>query len=64
MPEIARKAGAYVVEINVERTELTGGAHETITAPAAQALPEILETVRRLHPAIDAGGRAYNLNAN
>ncbi|MGH9797108.1 MAG: SIR2 family NAD-dependent protein deacylase [Candidatus Polarisedimenticolia bacterium] len=42
LPEIARRHGAYLVEINVEPTPLSLLAHETIQGKAAEVLPAIL----------------------
>jgi NAD-dependent SIR2 family protein deacetylase len=41
LPEIALRAGAYMVEINPEPTPLSAFCHETIQARAGEALPEI-----------------------
>jgi NAD-dependent deacetylase len=43
IPEIARDAGAYVVEINPERTPLSHLAEERFEGPAGTVLPRILE---------------------
>jgi NAD-dependent deacetylase len=42
LPEIARRSGAYVVEINIEPTPLSPFAHEVIAGPAARVLPALL----------------------
>lgn len=39
IPEIARAAGAYVVEVNPERTPLSGLCHEVLTGKAGEVLP-------------------------
>ncbi len=44
LPEIARRRGAYLVEINIEETSLSPLADEVILAPAAETLPGLLET--------------------
>jgi len=47
MPQLTRQAGGRVVEINLEKTPLTGSVAElTLFAPADEILPEI---VARLH---------------
>ena len=43
IPQTALSAGAYVVEINPERTPLTDFAHEFLQGPAGTVLPELLE---------------------
>ncbi|HEX4823463.1 MAG TPA: NAD-dependent deacylase [Candidatus Polarisedimenticolaceae bacterium] len=42
LPLIARDAGAYVVEVNPERTPLTPDAHEHLEGPAGTVLPALL----------------------
>ncbi len=42
LPVIARRNGAYLVEINVEPTPLSPLADEVIEGPAARVLPELL----------------------
>ena len=42
LPAIARRRGAYLVEINLEPTPLSPLADEVISAPAAQVLPDLL----------------------
>ncbi len=44
LPEIARRHGAYLVEINLEPTPLSSLADEVIREPAAAVLPRLLET--------------------
>jgi NAD-dependent deacetylase len=44
LPEIALKAGAYLVEINPEQTPLSPFCHETLTGPAGEILPLIERT--------------------
>jgi NAD-dependent deacetylase len=41
LPEIARHAGAYLVEINPERTPLSDFCDETLQGRAGEVLPEI-----------------------
>ncbi len=42
LPSIAKRAGAYFVEINVEPTELTSKADEFICGKSASVLPRLL----------------------
>lgn len=42
LAELAREAGARVVEINPEATPMSGAVDEAVRAPAGEALPEIL----------------------
>jgi len=42
LPEVAKRHGAYLVEINIEETPLSPLADEVILAPAAEALPDLL----------------------
>jgi len=44
LPEVAKRSGAYLVEINVEETPLSPLADEVILGPAAQVLPDLLGT--------------------
>jgi NAD-dependent deacetylase len=39
LPEMARAAGAYVVEVNAERTELSGSCDEVVVGKAGEVLP-------------------------
>ena len=41
IPEIARAAGAYIVEINPERTPLSGLCDEVVTGKAGEILPQL-----------------------
>jgi NAD-dependent deacetylase len=42
LPLIARKHGAYVVEINVEKTEISHNVHETLLGKAGEILPQLV----------------------
>lgn len=44
LPMIAKRAGAYVVEINIERTELSYDADEVILGKSGEILPKFVET--------------------
>lgn len=43
MPLLARRAGAFVLEMNPEPTELSGFLDECIQAPSGEALPRLAE---------------------
>ncbi len=43
IPQIAKRAGAYIVEINIEPTELTLFADETLLGKSGELLPKIIE---------------------
>jgi NAD-dependent deacetylase len=43
VPQVARRAGAFVVEVNPEETPLTPLAHVSIRAKAAETVPGLLE---------------------
>jgi len=43
LPLIARKNGAYVVEINMERTEISHNVHETLLGKAGEILPQLVK---------------------
>jgi NAD-dependent deacetylase len=45
LPRIARAAGAFVVEINPERTPLSPAADERLAAPAGEVLPALARAV-------------------
>jgi NAD-dependent deacetylase len=42
LPEVAKRHGAYLVEINIEETPLSPSADEVILGPAAEVLPDLL----------------------
>ena len=46
LPLRAKRHGAYVVEINIEPTELSGSMDEVILDRSANALPELVRMVR------------------
>ncbi len=48
IPISAKKAGAYLVEINIEPTELSSLAHCSIFGEAGVILPQILEEVKKI----------------
>lgn len=43
LPSIARRAGAYVVEVNPTRTEVSGQMHATLLGKAGEILPELVD---------------------
>ena len=43
LPLTARKNGAYVVEINMERTEISHSVHETLLGKAGEILPQLVK---------------------
>jgi len=43
IPEIARAAGAYVVEVNPERTQVSDFCDEVLTGKAGQILPQLCQ---------------------
>jgi NAD-dependent deacetylase len=46
LPLIAKRTGAYLVEVNLERTELSNFADEVILSKAGEIMPEIVEFIR------------------
>ena len=46
LPAIARSAGSYVVEINVERTEISSTVDEVLTGKAGDILPALASVVQ------------------
>jgi len=44
LPQIAKRAGAYVVEVNIERTELSYDADEVLIGKSGEILPKLLDT--------------------
>lgn len=46
LPEIAKRSGSYVVEINVEPTEFSHKADEVILGKSGEVLPELVNVVR------------------
>jgi NAD-dependent deacetylase len=46
LPLIAKRAGAYLVEVNLERTELSSLADEVFLGKAGEIMPEIVEFIR------------------
>ena len=47
LPTVAKRAGAYVVEVNPEPTPLTPAADEFLQGPAGTILPALVEAARR-----------------
>ncbi len=48
LPLIAKRAGAYLVEVNLERTELSSLADEVFLGKAGEIMPEIVRFIRKL----------------
>ena len=48
LPLIAKRAGAYLVEINIERTELSSLADEVFLGNAGEIMPEIIDSMREV----------------
>ena len=46
LPTIAKRAGAFVVEINIEPTELTSFVDEVLLGKAGEILPQIVEACK------------------
>jgi NAD-dependent deacetylase len=46
LPLIAKRAGAYLVEVNLERTELSNFADEVFLGKAGEIMPEIIGFIR------------------
>ncbi|MBI3189632.1 MAG: NAD-dependent deacylase [Ignavibacteriales bacterium] len=47
LPTLARRAGAYIVEINIEPTEISLYADEALMGKAGEVLPKIVELVKK-----------------
>ena len=47
LPLVARRSGAYMVEINPDETPLSDYMHETIRMASGEAMPAIVEQLRR-----------------
>ena len=48
LPGLARSRGAYTVEINTERTAISGQMDEVLTGPSGTILPVLLDLASRL----------------
>ncbi|MEM1043459.1 MAG: NAD-dependent deacylase [Bacteroidota bacterium] len=46
LPLIAREAGAYVAEVNVEPSAIAGEMSEVVLGPSGEVLPALVEAVR------------------
>ncbi len=49
IPGIARQNGAFVLEINQERTDLSPGMTETLLGPSGTILPELYSIMKEYH---------------
>ncbi|MBI1805241.1 MAG: NAD-dependent deacylase [Ignavibacteriae bacterium] len=47
LPIIAKRAGAYLVEINIEQTEISRRADEVLLGQSGEILPQLLDAYRR-----------------
>ena len=47
LPLVAKRSGAFLVEVNPEPTPLTESADEFLQGPAGEVLPELVEEARR-----------------
>ncbi len=45
LPITARNHGAYVVEINTERTEISHNVNETLLGKAGEVLPQLVKVL-------------------
>ncbi len=50
LPLIAKRAGAYLIEVNLERTELSSLADEVFLGKAGEIMPEIIDSMREVNP--------------
>jgi NAD-dependent deacetylase len=48
LPLTARNHGAYVVEINMERTDISHNVHETLLGKAGEVLPHLIQVMEEL----------------
>jgi NAD-dependent deacetylase len=48
IPITAQQYGAYIVEVNIEETELTSLADYSIIGKSGEILPQIIESVKNL----------------
>lgn len=48
LPLIARKQGAYVVEINMEQTEISHSVNETLLGKAGEILPQLVKMKKEM----------------
>jgi NAD-dependent deacetylase len=46
LPLVAKRDGAYVCEINIERTTLSDHMDETILGPSGEIMPELVQVVK------------------
>jgi NAD-dependent deacetylase len=46
LPLIAKACGAYVAEVNVERSAIAGQLSEVVLGPSGEVLPSLVEAVR------------------
>ena len=58
LPLIAKECGAYVAEINVERSAIAGQMSEVVLGPSGEVLPSLVEAVRVQKAARNSGDEA------
>lgn len=46
LPLLAKEHGAFVAEVNVERSAIAGGLDEVVLGPAGEVMPRLVEAVR------------------
>jgi len=46
IPMTAKSSGSYLVEVNIERTEMSSFAHLSLFGRAGEILPEIINTLK------------------
>jgi NAD-dependent deacetylase len=49
IPSLARRSGAFVVEINIEPTDLSAAVDETVIGKAGEILPRFVEFIDSIH---------------
>ena len=48
IPILAKRSGSFLVEVNIEETELTNFADYSIIGKSGEILPQILNEVKKL----------------
>lgn len=48
LPSLAKRAGAYTVEVNTERTELSHAFDETLLGKAGEVLPTLVDSIQSM----------------
>jgi len=55
LPVTAKSRGAYLIEVNLERTPLSRYADEVVLGPAAEELPRLCSRLGEPRPAAEPG---------